>query len=462
MRKYLLGLCMLSAGLVATAQDEISEEKTVDVFQEVVYYDGYQPVVVDADVEDGILRFKNSLYSKKLSIEEFSDLGDELTLNVIIGALCDNYDRISALCLAFVPKGSESYEYDAVKRIEIARLITPFMNKNRKPFEVPYEYDIPNVAKILKDVDINSEYDLWLEFEIFGVPYAANEQVSGCKNRNDVFAGTASFSFVPESETVPEQGNVVVPIFVKAQEDRGNINFNNYNENATDTIGVTTRTFHFTVPEDVADSKIYLILTNHGAGTNGEEYVRREHLVYYDGDIKLVYTPGGVSCEPYRQYNTQSNGIYSNSERSDAFWERRSNWCPGQAVPIREIDLGAQKAGEHSVMIRVPDAVFYGKDGDFRPSLYFHGVKEGVMPASVDQIWFDAPEVSIVYDGENIIINSAELLTELRIYDYNGTLRRLTDISSTNVVSCKDLQKGAYIITVTTPEGRKGVKKLII
>ena len=439
----------------AKAADKVS----VNVFDHVVYYDGYQQKVYDADVNDGVYRMKNSLYSKKLNLDLLSAMGDNLILDVTIGALCDNYDRIGTLFLAFVPKGKDKYEYDDVSRIEVARFITPFMDKNKKPDEVPYSFDIPNVARILKDRDIISQYDLWFELEVFGVPYSANTQIAGCKDRNDVFEATVNLLFTPTDALVVETGNVVVPIYVKTPDEFGNVNLNNYNEAATDTLGVTTRTFEFEVPEDVADSKVYLILTNHGANSGGEEYVRRLHHVYYDGDIKLSYTPGGVSCEPYRQYNTQANGIY-NTSRPESFWKTQSNWCPGQAVPIREIDLGPQKAGKHSVMIRVPDARFIGKDGDFRPSLYFHGVRSGRLPDSVDQIWFEAPDVSISRNGGFLEISSSEPLKSLVVHSVDG---KLLDVIARpgQRVALSPYPKGMLILTFVTADGRSAAKQFV-
>lgn len=436
-----------------------AEEATLNVYDHVVFYDGYQGEVIDKDVNDGVLRFRNSLYSTKIDSSRLDEIGDDLRMDVTIGALCDNYDRIGNVNLAFVPKGAETYDYQTVDRIEVTRFITPFMNKNKEPHEVPYTYEIANVGKILKDKDLRTKYDYWLEFELFGIPYAANTQVVGCANRNDVFEGTINFAYTPLAEKVEESGNVVVPIYIKYPEDRGNINLNNYNEHATDTLGVTTRTFEFEVPQNVTDSKIYLILTNHGANAGGEEYVRRQHLVYYDGDVVLSYTPGGVSCEPYRQYNTQANGIYGTS-RSEISWKLSSNWCPGQAVPIREISLGAQSAGKHKVMIRVPKAEFRDKEGDFRPSLYFHGVTSGTLEAGIDQIWFEGPEVKITKDGNILGFTSSEKVVEVTVHAYDG--RQLDKIYyPQGSIDLAPYSKGALILTFFTEDGRSSVCQIL-
>lgn len=450
---------MLAAGSLNASAAGEEAEKRVNIFRDVVFYDGYLGEVVDKNLDDGVLRFRNSLYSVRLDPEAINDMGTDLRMEVTIGALCDNYDRIGNVNIALVPKGKQAYEYDEVDRIEVTRFITPFMNKNKLPNEVPYEYDIANVGKLLKDVVLNEKYDFWVEFELFGIPYAANQQIVGCSGRNDVFEGTIDLIYTPSDH--PEEGNILVPIFSKRPEDKGNVNFNSYTESATDTLGVATRSFEFYVPEDVADSRIYLILTNHGAAQNGEEYVRRRHLVYVDGEILLAYTPGGVSCEPYRKYNTQSNGIYGLVARNDAYWESFSNWCPGQAVPIREVHTGALEAGNHTVMIRVPDAEFYGNDGDFRPSLYFHGVKEGELSAGVDQVWFEEPDVTIVVSGRELQMSSPEPIDELCIYSYDG--RPVSKIANpSGSVSLSELPSGLYILTFTTADGRTTARKLLL
>ena len=440
--------------------------KSVTVFDGVVFYDGYNGTVFDAELQDGVLRHSNSLYAVKLDPADFADASQaDFRMEVEIGALCDNYDRIGNVNLALVPKGAASYNPDETERIELTRFITPFMDKNKQPDVVPYEYSIPNVAKILRDSKLNSEFDFWLEFELFGIPYAANEQIRGCAGRNDVFDGTLRFTFTPSEQVVEESGNVLVPIYIKTPEHYGNINLNNYTEAATDTLGVTTRTFDFYVPENVTDSRIYLILTNHGAKTSGEEYNRRLHLIYVDGEVLLSYVPGGESCEPYRIYNTQANGIYGTT-RPPNYWERNSNWCPGQAVPIREIHTGALSKGNHSVMIRVPDARFINQDGDFRPSIYFQGVSEGTLDASVDQLWFESPEVTCTLDGRTLRINSDEPIKMMTLHTYDGrsvmTRGFLGGPQNLETVDLGELEQGWYIATFFTSEGRTASQKLIL
>lgn len=453
----LLGVAPFAAASAQTEQP--GDSLRINIMDHAVYYDGYNQTVFDAGLDDGILRHKNSIYAVKLTDDVLDRIGEKFDLDLTLNPLCDNYDRIGNVDIAFVEKGAETYNYEDVERIEIARFITPFMNMNSSRIKaVPFFYNANDVSLILRDASLREKYDFWLEAELFGVPYAANQQIKGCKDRNDVFKLTVDF-LTNASPAAPVTTNVMVPIYAKRAEDKGNVNLNNYKEVATDTLGTTTKTYHFNIPEDVTDSQITLILTNHGAGENGEEYVRRLHLVYYDGELIHSYTPGGVSCEPYRTYNTQRNGIYQTGTKSDEWWSW-NNWCPGAPVPTRRIPLGAQKAGEHSIMIRVPDAVFYNQDGDFRPSLYFHGTTEGSMPAGIKTVVDDVPQVAFSRKGDMIYFNTEETITDLSLYTASGRLV-YGKVNPGDRFSLADFPSGTYILSLFTRDHRVISKKIV-
>lgn len=333
------------------------------IFNEVVFYDGYA-ATVNEPVQAGTIRKNNASYVTKLTPAQIASLSNKLKIQVTIGALCDNYDRIGGVFVNMINKGAAFAEGDVQKRIEVGRFITPFMNKNISPTEVDYVFDTDNLALILNDPAINEIYDFWIELNVFGVPYAANEQVAGCSGRNDVFEGTLKFISTDESYTHVNQ--LFVPIVTYS-------NMNNYEAGATDVIGQTVRTFNFNVDANITNAKIYVITSNHGANSGGEEYIRREHFIYFDNAMVDTYIPGGKSCEPYRMYNTQPNGIYGNSPRTLAQWLSFNNWCPGDIIPIRSYELGNISQGTHSFKIEVPDAEFVDQQGYFPVSVYIQG-----------------------------------------------------------------------------------------
>lgn len=436
---------------------------TVTVFDAVRFYDGY---LVEKNPEDptldGILRHRTSLYAIKLTDEQLAQIGDSLEMHVRVQACCDNYDRIGNVNIAFVPKGQETYKPDEVQRIEIGRFITPFMNKNKKPDTVPYEYKVPYLSYIFRDSELRAQYDIWVELEIFGVPYAANQQIKGCADRSDVFLGTLKFSTINENRGVMTDKDVLVPIVIKNPEYIAH-NLNNYDERATDEIGKTIKTYTFTVPKDVADGQLVVVTSNHGANEGGEEYNRRWHYIYYDGGEEpvMVYKPGRNSCEPFRKYNTCPNGIYGYFKRSDETWQSFCNWCPGDVIDNRIIDLGEVKAGTHTVCISVPDAEFVGGQGDIPVSIFFQGLTEGILN-NIDGVSVEEskPLVTITKTGKTLVAGSSEGIVSIELRDLQGKLVRQTECGKT--INCSGCASGIYLVSVELMNGIIETHKVLL
>lgn len=415
-----------------TGQQAVAQTTKITVFDKILFYDGYAAIVSEP-VPAGVIRHRNDLYARKLTDQEIQSIGDNLSMNVIVKASCDNYDRIGNVNLALVPKGATTYTPDQVSRIEIGRYITPFMNKNKTPDTVPYNYNIGNIAHLLKETSITSTYDIWAELELFGVPYAAQTQVAGCSGRIDVFYGT--LEFVTSGSLPAEDKNVLIPLNFKK-------NLNNYDTLATDTLGKTTRTVNFDVASNLTDATLFLITSNHGANTGGEEYNRRNHYIYFDNALKLTYKPGSTSCEPFRKYNTQGNGIYGASPKSDASWQSFSNWCPGDVIPIRTINLGPLSAGSHSFRISVPDAVFNGGEGYFPISVYLQGKTQGILGVketennTVSASLFPNPTTGI------LTVQSEEKVTSITLFNVIG--QKVMTVNNSEKIDLSSLQSGVY------------------
>ena len=371
MKHKILAFFLLTIFLFNCGKDNSTENKSdidkgpfsLTFFKEILYYDGYAETV-NEPVPDGIIRISNSKYVTKITDDQLEKIGSKLSLEITVKAACDNYDRIGNVFLSFINKGESYTKENVVNKIEIARFITPFMDKNKTPNEVPYSFDINNIAKILTDSEFKSKYDFWIEFDIFGVPYAANTQISGCAGKNYTFYGTLKFISTKETEIDKDQELISLASF---------LDFNNYSQ--TDVVGKTVKSFSFNLTSKLNDAKLYVITSNHGANSGGEEYNRRNHYIYFDGNLVKVYIPGGKSCEPFRKYNTQSNGIYSLQPRTDAEWSSWSNWCPGDIIPIRVFELGNLDAGNHTFRIEVPEAKFVNKEGNIPLSVYIQGDK---------------------------------------------------------------------------------------
>lgn len=442
MKKILLLLlaCALTPGK-ASAQ-------SVTVFDDILFYDGYAAVVDPAlyPVPEGVIRHRNDLYAKKFTDEELASFGNTMTINVTIGAACDNYDRIGNVNIVLVPKGAETYDPDNVTRIELARFITPFMNKNVSPTDVPYTFSVNNVARIFKDQALLAAYDIWAELQVFGVPYAAQTQVAGCAGQIDVFYGTLEFT--SNSEPVTPDTDFLLPLSFQHY-------LNNYQEGASDAIGTTEWTIDFNLPNPVNDATFYLITSNHGANTGGEEYIRRNHYIFFDDVQKLMYKPGGVSCEPYRIYNTQPNGIYGPSPRPLAQWNSFSNWCPGQVIPIRQVALGDIPAGAHSFKITVPQAVFNDAQGYFPVSVYLQGTATSL---GVDEQMPLQYSLSPNPASDIVTISSSDQVSQVLLYNLLG--QKIYEGSGPSF-TISDAKPGVYIAAISFADGRRVTEKVI-
>src|SRR5690606_16695241 len=129
-----------------------------------------------------------------------------------IGAACDNYDRAGHIYIVFGPKGQASYTPNNVERIEIARFITPFMNKNYSPNTLSFSYTADNVAEMFTNTAIRAEYDIWVELDIFGTTGAGETQVAGCAGRKDTFRGTLTFTSAQDTSITYNDEMVYIPL----------------------------------------------------------------------------------------------------------------------------------------------------------------------------------------------------------------------------------------------------------
>ncbi len=443
MKKILLLLCAAFSSFLAAPA---SAQTTIRVFDTVLFFDGYAGLVTNPPPQAGVIRHRNDLYARRLTTQELQSIGSSLSMTVTIKAACDNYDRIGNVNLALVPKGASTYKPDSVQRIEVGRYITPFMNKNRSPNQVPYSYSIDNIANILKETSITTNYDIWVELELFGVPYAAQTQVTGCSGRTDVFYG--SLEFVTNAPAPTESTNVLIPLSMKK-------NLNNYDTLATDTLGKTTRTIKFNVPSNLSDAALFLITSNHGSNSGGEEYNRRMHYVHFDDAEVLSYMPGRPSCEPFRKYNTQGNGIYGTSPMSDATWQSFSNWCPGDVIDIRRINLGPTSAGAHKFRIEVPYAVFTGGQGYIPFSLYLQGKTSGRLAVGEVgaeggiSLYPNPAKGSVTIDGGAVKIKGIVILNQVGAVVYRSS--RLS--GTKHELNLGSLAPGFYVAQIQTDDG---------
>lgn len=366
---FILVLILIScnSNKVLLSKKEVLVEPVITeylIFDKIVFFDGYAQST-KVTVPSDIIKINNSTYAKKITVADLAGISDNLKMDVTIHALCDNYDRIGSVNLYFVKKNEKFDTTNIVMSQEIARFVTPFMNKNVEPKAAPYSFQIDNIARLLKNKTLNTTFDFWLELNLFGVPYAANKEVEGCSGRSDIFAGT--LKLFSTNEAYSNNNEEYIKIYSR-------ISFNNYKD--TDELSQTIKVSGFNITKPIKNAKLYVITSNHGANRGGEEYIRREHFVYFDNNLVSSYTPGGLSCEPFRKYNTQRNGIYGKEPKEDSKWASWNNWCPGDVIPIRVFNLGDLAIGFHEFKIDVPDAEFRNKQGDIPLTAYIQGTRK--------------------------------------------------------------------------------------
>ncbi len=462
MKKSLLFLFLFGT-LLASTKALAQFPYELNVFDQAVYYGMYEGTV-NEPVPANAIRLKNWSYAKMLTAEQLASFGNTLTMTVTLNPLCDNYDRIGNVNLTLVPVGQDSYEYnDAnIKRIEIGRFITPFMDKNvANPNAVPYIYDMDYLTDIFHDQDITSEYNIWIELEVYGYQGGPGQggaavEIPGCAGRNDVYMGSLSFSSDYDS-TITNGSHYMLPLSYKYE-------LKNYTLEGTDVIGQTVKTINFDLPTAMPNVKLHLITSNHGSNTNGEEYVRRNHFVYVDDEQVLQYKPGGVSCVPYRPYNTQFNCIYAICNQNGT-WSWRpnnntawswNNWCPGNKIPVRTIELGDLPAGPHSFRIEVPDAQFAGGQGYFPMSVFLQSVSQAL---NTDD--FEASPVSIYPNPVSDVAVIAAQGRDIRTVTVTNTLGQAVLNGASERMDLSSLENGIYMVKVQFMNNTTATKKIV-
>ncbi|KAF2519715.1 T9SS type A sorting domain-containing protein [Flavobacterium salilacus subsp. salilacus] len=434
---------------------------TLTVFDQAIYYGMYE-ATVDEPVPEGAIRNSNSSYGKMLTEEQLASFGNTLTMTVTLNPLCDNYDRIGNVNLVLVPKGQTSYVYGEVGRLEIGRFITPFMDKNvTDPDSVPYVYELNHLTKLFHNESITSNFDFWVELEVYGYQGGPGQggaavEIPGCQGRNDVYMGSLEFTSTYD-DTIDDTDNYIKSLVYKYE-------LKNYTLDGTDVLGETVKTINFTLEQDVPDVKLYLITSNHGSNNGGEEYIRRNHFVYFDDEQVLMYKPGGVSCAPFFEYNTQPSCIYYDCSTTpayprpdnDAAWSW-NNWCPGDKIPIRIIELGDLSAGEHSFRIEVPDAQFADGQGYFPMSVYLQGAAPMLNTTNFEATTFSVSPNPVV---DLVTINSTDG-TMVKAVNVTNTLGQTVYTGTTATADFSQLQSGIYIIQATFANGNTATRKIV-
>lgn len=166
-----------------------------------------------------------------------------------------------------------------------------------------------------------------------------------------------AFQFEPNPATVqPLPERVTVPLVNTTKFGSEQTAFDGFADSAL--------VVHFELQEPAKNAVLHYTPTGHGGHATGDEFVRCEHRITWNGDSRLTFTPWRDDCASFRRFNP-SSGVWMERTywRGDSLDERiassdysRSGWCPGSDVPPIEIPLGDLSPGRQTLGIDVPTA----------------------------------------------------------------------------------------------------------
>ena len=129
------------------------------------------------------------------------------------------------------------------------------------------------------------------------------------------------------------------------------------------------------IPENAKNIRLKYITTGHGGHSGGDEFVKKENIIYVDGQKVFSFIPWRDDCASFRRFNP-SSGTWFEEERDREYidWKEekyktkklnerisssdfsRSNWCPGSCVIPEEIALPNLNTGLHKFTFSIPEA----------------------------------------------------------------------------------------------------------
>ncbi|WP_034061118.1 PNGase F N-terminal domain-containing protein [Lacinutrix jangbogonensis] len=120
----------------------------------------------------------------------------------------------------------------------------------------------------------------------------------------------------------------------------------------------------FNANKTYKNAKLHFITTGHGGHAEGDEFVKKEHQLYLDGENIKTWIPWRDDCASFRRFNPTSgtwkaSEFMENDKSEDMIASSdlsRSNWCPGSQVLPEIINLGDLQKGKHSLKIAIPEA----------------------------------------------------------------------------------------------------------
>lgn len=370
LKKYFLTLLALASCLSGLAQGP----QTVEVFKDQpINFTGEKGDTINTErLQDGRLIFK------KVTAPVFKH-GTDVKVKMTLRSMGDPWDKAGSLFVITDPKGidvldvargtrkypeaSSIGDYPGIRKgdgytpaLEVLRFMTPFgagyfsseevaqQRKYSRPVYIPkwedkvvWEQDVSHLAGALTGVFyVGVWLDTWtgpgfsidVSFEYSGRPLDYRK-------------------IIPLVNTVYYAGQKHPDLFAKQ-----------------DLVS------HFQLPENAKNVQLHYITTGHGGHSGGDEFIKLNNTVKFNGQVILDTIPWRDDCASFRRFNPSSGVwirkdtafVYNNQgekvereieERLASSDLSRSNWCPGSMVSPFTMALGDLNKGSHKLEIAI-------------------------------------------------------------------------------------------------------------
>ncbi|MCP4583644.1 MAG: hypothetical protein GY839_18700 [candidate division Zixibacteria bacterium] len=129
------------------------------------------------------------------------------------------------------------------------------------------------------------------------------------------------------------------------------------------------------IPKEIKRVKMNYLVSGHCTdGTDADEFVSKDNVIYVDDIAVFRYKPWRDDCRRFREVNPYTR------RWSDGYWSSdysRSGWCPGDMVKPLQLDLTDHLApGKHKIRFVIEDIRPEDENGHFgywRVSSYLLG-----------------------------------------------------------------------------------------
>lgn len=328
----------------------------VRVFEEErVCFDGSKLPRPDSLLSDRVYRCGGgSIILKKVKLPA-SSAGRHVFVELAQYSDGDAYDRTGSVFI--IPTGKEKTFLDAIHRLqdvpafesngeayhglvstplydapmELMRFITGFGVRKFNHVKVPGQTWVDSVVY---KTDVTALSDR-LQGEVWVGAYIGNWDKNGHKV-------SLTLKFHPSGSDAQPR---VLPLF----------NTVNYLEQAgqpyPEFLGKDSLRVKFRLAQSVERATLFYLTTGHGGWGGGDEFNPKPNTIMLDGRKVIEFVPWRDDCGTYRNMNP-CTGNFDNGLSSSDY--SRSNWCPASVTNPEYIPLGALEAGEHEIVIKIP------------------------------------------------------------------------------------------------------------